>query len=72
MTTGAAHDVAQTMGWKHGWSARPREAKKFCGAIVVFAMVTVGINFVGINPTHKSEKTRSHSGSTTTQKKMFR
>jgi hypothetical protein len=71
MTTGAAHDVAQTMGWKHGWSARPREAKKFCGAIVVFTMVTVGINCVGINPTQVGENKisfRIHNN----LKKMFR
>ena|SRR5258707_806796 len=41
MTTGAAYDLAQTMGWKHGLSARPMDAKKW---------VTVGVNFVGLNP----------------------
>lgn len=38
------------MGWKHGLSALPKEDKKFYGAIVVFTMVAVGVNFIGINP----------------------
>lgn len=50
MTTGAAYDLAQTLGWKYGLSARPNEAKKFYGAIVVFTIVAVGINFIGLNP----------------------
>ena len=29
MTTGAADDLAQTAGWKHGLHARPRQAKQF-------------------------------------------
>jgi NRAMP (natural resistance-associated macrophage protein)-like metal ion transporter len=50
MTTGAAYDLAQTMGWKHGLSTLPRDAQKFYGAIVMFTIVAVGINFIGINP----------------------
>jgi Mn2+/Fe2+ NRAMP family transporter len=50
MTTGAAYDLAQTMGWKHGLSAVPTEAKKFYGAIVVFTIVAICLNFVGLNP----------------------
>jgi Mn2+/Fe2+ NRAMP family transporter len=29
MTTGAAYDVCQALGWKHGLHAKPREAKQF-------------------------------------------
>ncbi len=50
MTTGAAYDVAQVLGWRHGLYKRPREAAKFYGAIVLFSLIALGINFVGINP----------------------
>jgi NRAMP (natural resistance-associated macrophage protein)-like metal ion transporter len=50
MTTGAAYDLAQTLGWKHGLHARPREAKKFYAAIAVFTLVAMGMNFLGFNP----------------------
>jgi Mn2+/Fe2+ NRAMP family transporter len=50
MTTGAAYDLAQTLGWKHGLSVKPREAKKFYGAILAFTVVGVAINFFGFNP----------------------
>jgi NRAMP (natural resistance-associated macrophage protein)-like metal ion transporter len=50
MTTGAAYDLAQTLGWKHGLHARPREAKRFYAAIVVFTLVGMGMNFLGFNP----------------------
>jgi Mn2+/Fe2+ NRAMP family transporter len=50
MTTGAAYDLAQTMGWKHGLSVLPREAKKFYGAIVAFTIMAVGVNLIGLNP----------------------
>jgi NRAMP (natural resistance-associated macrophage protein)-like metal ion transporter len=50
MTTGAAYDLAQTFGWKHGLGAKPREAKAFYGAIVGFTILAVGINFLGFNP----------------------
>ena len=32
MTTGAAYDLAQTMGWRHGLHAKPADSKKFLGA----------------------------------------
>jgi Mn2+/Fe2+ NRAMP family transporter len=32
VTAGAAYDVAQTLGWKHGLHARVGEAKGFYGA----------------------------------------
>ena len=50
MTTGAAYNLAQTFGWKHGLSVRPREAKKFYATIVVFTLLGVGMNFFGLNP----------------------
>jgi NRAMP (natural resistance-associated macrophage protein)-like metal ion transporter len=50
MTTGAAYDLAQSFGWKHSLSAKPREAKKFYAAIVGFTLVGMCINFFGLNP----------------------
>jgi Mn2+/Fe2+ NRAMP family transporter len=50
MTTGAAYDLCQTLGWRHGLYARPSEAKKFYGVIAGFTALAVGMNFVGINP----------------------
>jgi len=50
MTTGAAYDLAQTFGWKHGLGVKPREAKAFYAAIVAFTVLAVSINFLGFNP----------------------
>ena len=50
MTTGAAYDLAQTLGWKHGLYRKPAEAKKFYAAIGVFTLLATGINFFGVNP----------------------
>ncbi len=50
MTIGAAYDVCQTFGWKHGLHANAREAKKFNIAIVFFTLLAMGLNFFGINP----------------------
>jgi NRAMP (natural resistance-associated macrophage protein)-like metal ion transporter len=50
MTTGAAYDLAQTLGWKHGLHTSPREAPKFYAAITVFTLVAMGMNFLGFNP----------------------
>jgi NRAMP (natural resistance-associated macrophage protein)-like metal ion transporter len=50
MTIGAAYDLCQSFGWRHGMHARPGEAKKFYAAIVVFTLVAMGLNFFGINP----------------------
>ncbi|RXH54018.1 Manganese transport protein MntH [Granulicella sibirica] len=50
MTTGAAYDLCQIMGWKNGLSYKPRQAKKFYGAIALFTLVAMAINFAGINP----------------------
>lgn len=50
MTTGAAYDVAQAFGLKHGLHAKPSEAKGFYGLITAFTVVATGMNFFGFNP----------------------
>jgi Mn2+/Fe2+ NRAMP family transporter len=50
MTTGAAYDLAQTLGWKASLHARPSEAKKFYLVIVGFTAIAMALNFFGFNP----------------------
>jgi len=50
MTTGAAYDLSQSRGWKHGLHAKPAEAKKFYAAITVITVIAMSLNFLGINP----------------------
>ena len=50
MTTGAAYDLCQVVGWKHSLHAKPSEAKKFYGAIAVFTLLAMSMNFLGFNP----------------------
>jgi NRAMP (natural resistance-associated macrophage protein)-like metal ion transporter len=50
MTTGAAYDLAQVMGWKHSLHAKPSEAKAFYLAIAGFTALAMGMNFLGFNP----------------------
>jgi len=50
MTIGAAYDLCQTFGWKHGLHVKTREAKKFYIAITIFTFLAMGLNFFGINP----------------------
>jgi NRAMP (natural resistance-associated macrophage protein)-like metal ion transporter len=50
MTTGAAYDFCQALGWKQSLHAKPREAKKFYAAITVITLIAAGMNFFGINP----------------------
>ena len=50
MTIGAAYDLCQSFGWRHGLHVKPAEAKKFYVAIVVFTLLAMGLNFFGINP----------------------
>lgn len=52
MTTGAAYDLCQTAGWRNGLSHKPKDAKLFYGAITLFTLVAMAINFAGINPMH--------------------
>jgi Mn2+/Fe2+ NRAMP family transporter len=50
MTTGAAYDLCQTLGLKHGLYKRPAEAKGFYVTIALFSLVAMAMNFTGINP----------------------
>jgi Mn2+/Fe2+ NRAMP family transporter len=50
MTTGAAYDLCQVVGWKHSLHAKPSEARKFYAAIGVFTVLAMGMNFLGFNP----------------------
>jgi Mn2+/Fe2+ NRAMP family transporter len=50
MTTGAAYDLCQTVGWKYSLHARPARAGKFYAAIACFSAVALGLNFIGVNP----------------------
>jgi Mn2+/Fe2+ NRAMP family transporter len=50
MTTGAAYDLSQSLGWKNGLYQRPSEAKKFYGAVTMFTLIAMALNFFGINP----------------------
>jgi NRAMP (natural resistance-associated macrophage protein)-like metal ion transporter len=50
MTTGAAYDLCQVMGWKSSLHARPKNAKAFYVCIAGFTAVAVGLNFLGFNP----------------------
>src|SRR4029079_15116661 len=50
MTTGAAYDLCQGVGWKHSLHAKPSEAKKFYAAIGAFTVLAMSLNFLGFNP----------------------
>ncbi|HEX4770431.1 MAG TPA: Nramp family divalent metal transporter [Bryobacteraceae bacterium] len=50
MTTGAAYDLCQSVGWRHGLYRKPAEAKKFYIVIAIFTLIAIGLNFFGINP----------------------
>jgi Mn2+/Fe2+ NRAMP family transporter len=50
MTTGAAYDLCQVMGWKSSLHARPTDAGKFYALIVGFTVLAVAMNFLGFNP----------------------
>lgn len=50
MTTGAAYDLCQSVGWKHGLYRKPAEAKRFYVAIAISTFISIGLNFFGINP----------------------
>jgi len=50
MTTGAAYDLCQTFGWKHGLNMKAAEAKKFYWIIALFSVIAMCMNFVGFNP----------------------
>jgi NRAMP (natural resistance-associated macrophage protein)-like metal ion transporter len=50
MTTGAAYDVSQALGWKNGLYRKPGEAKRFYGTIAIITAIATALNFLGINP----------------------
>ena len=50
MTTGAAYDLCQVMGWKSSLHAKPSQAKKFYACIGVFTVIAMCLNFLGFNP----------------------
>jgi NRAMP (natural resistance-associated macrophage protein)-like metal ion transporter len=50
MTAGAAYDVCQTFGWKHGLHTPARESRGFYGVIILVTLIAMGMNFLGLNP----------------------
>jgi Mn2+/Fe2+ NRAMP family transporter len=50
MTTGAAYDLSQTLGWHNTLGAKPAEAGKFYGSIIIVTLAAVAVNFLGLNP----------------------
>jgi Mn2+/Fe2+ NRAMP family transporter len=50
MTSGAAYDIAQSLGWRSSLGATRREAGKFYAAIVAVTVAAVALNFLGWNP----------------------
>ena len=50
MTIGAAFDICQSFGWKHGLHIQWKQAKPFCTTIAVLTLVAIGLNFLPINP----------------------
>jgi NRAMP (natural resistance-associated macrophage protein)-like metal ion transporter len=50
MTAGAAYDLCQTFGWRHGLHTPARKAKAFYVSIIVVTAVAMGMNFLGLNP----------------------
>ena len=50
MVTGAAYDLCQTFGWKHGLHHRPSEVKAFAATIAACTVVAMCLNFIGLNP----------------------
>ena len=50
MTTGAAYDLVQALGWKASLHARARDAPAFYVAIGLVTALAVALNFLGFNP----------------------
>jgi Mn2+/Fe2+ NRAMP family transporter len=50
MTTGAAYDLSQSVGWRSSLGAKPREAARFYAVIGIVTVVAIGVNFLGLNP----------------------
>jgi Mn2+/Fe2+ NRAMP family transporter len=50
MTTGAAYDLAQTLGWRATLHCAARDAPRFYMAIAGITAIAVALNFLGFNP----------------------
>ena len=50
MTSGAAYDLCQVMGWKSSLHARPKQATHFYVATAAFTAIAIALNFLGFNP----------------------
>lgn len=50
MTTGAAYDLAQALGWRATLHSKAREAPRFYIAIGVVTLIAIAMNFLGFNP----------------------
>ena len=50
MTTGAAYDLCQVMGWKSSLHARPKQARHFYVATAPLRRSRSALNFLGFNP----------------------
>ncbi|HEY5961934.1 MAG TPA: divalent metal cation transporter, partial [Polyangiaceae bacterium] len=50
VTTGAAYDVAQTFGWRHGLAEKPKGAKAFYATIGAFTVIGAAFCMLGLNP----------------------
>jgi Mn2+/Fe2+ NRAMP family transporter len=50
MTTGAAYDLAQSVGWKATLHSTARDAPRFYIVIGVVTGLAVALNFLGFNP----------------------
>ncbi len=52
MTIGAAFDICQSLGWKHGLRANPREAPAFYITATLLTLAEIGMNLLWLNPMH--------------------
>jgi Mn2+/Fe2+ NRAMP family transporter len=50
MTIGAAFDICQSFGWKHGLHIQWKRAKPFSMTITVLTVLAIALNFLPINP----------------------
>ena len=50
MTIGAAFDICQSFGWRHGLHVQWKRAKPFCTTLSVLTVVAIALNFLPINP----------------------
>lgn len=50
MTAGAAYDMCQTFGWRHGLHTPVRKAPGFYITILIVTLIALGMNFLGLNP----------------------